>query len=95
MGVEIRGEEERDKERERERPSQKRHSPPRAADLVKLLQNEGSRYGFWNLEKSGFLQRGGGGGSRHKEAIFVSQRERQRKETKPKAPLAAQGRKLQ
>ena len=59
MGVEIRREEERDKEREREReregPSQKRHSPPRAADLVKLLQNEGSGYCFWNLEKFGFL----------------------------------------
>ena len=40
-------------EREK-RPSQKRHSPPRAADLVKLFQNEGSRYCFWNLEKSGF-----------------------------------------
>ena len=50
MGVEIRGEEERDKERERERerPSQKRHSPPRAGNLVKLLRNEGSRYCFWN-----------------------------------------------
>ena len=48
MGVEIRREEERDKERERERPSQKRHSPPRAADLVKLLRNEGSRHCFWN-----------------------------------------------
>ena len=56
MGVEIRREEERDKERERgrERPSQKRHSPPRAADSVKLFQIKGSRYCFWNLEKSGF-----------------------------------------
>ena len=67
---------ERDVERERERPSQTRPSPPRAADLVKLFEIRGSRYCFWNLGKSGFLQRGGE--SRHKEAIFVSQRERER-----------------